>query len=140
MKDLKEPQSRKRQFSNISDTVEVESNITEVNFTDIISADIDYYSNSCHSESSDKEARFFSVEPESDEGSQEIDAINYPCAGNPIHQYVFPEEDQNFNLFAPFHTPIDYRLARFFNSTKTSQAKIDQFFKDNLLKGLNLIH
>ncbi|RPB19375.1 hypothetical protein L211DRAFT_853191 [Terfezia boudieri ATCC MYA-4762] len=140
MKDLKEPQSRKRRFSNISDTAEVEYNIAEVNFTDSISADVDYYSDSCYSEGSDKEARFFSVEPESDEGSQEIDAINYPCAGNPIRQHVFPEEDQNFNLFAPFHTPIDYRLARFFNSTKTSQAKIDQFFKDNLLKGLNPTH
>ncbi|RPB18120.1 hypothetical protein L211DRAFT_854449 [Terfezia boudieri ATCC MYA-4762] len=125
MKDLKEPQSQKCQFSNISDTTEVEYNIVEVNFTDIISADIDYYSDSCHSKGSDKEARFFSVEPESDDRSQEIDAINYPYTGNPIRQHVFPEEDQNFNLFTLFHTPIDYRLACFFNSIKISQAKID---------------
>ncbi|RPB21403.1 hypothetical protein L211DRAFT_851573 [Terfezia boudieri ATCC MYA-4762] len=69
VKDLKELQSRKHRFFNISDTAEVEYNIVEVNFTDIISADVDYYSDFCHSKGSDKKARFFSVEPESDEGS-----------------------------------------------------------------------
>ncbi|RPB21544.1 hypothetical protein L211DRAFT_851499 [Terfezia boudieri ATCC MYA-4762] len=73
VKDLKELQSRKRQLSNISDTAEVEYKIAEVNFTDIISANIDYYSDLYHSKDSNKEARFFSVEPESNE--------------------VFPEED-----------------------------------------------
>ena len=36
--------------------------------------------------------------------------------------------------------PVDYRLARFFNSAKTSRKKIDQFFKDGIFKGLNPKH
>ncbi|RPB21143.1 hypothetical protein L211DRAFT_851742 [Terfezia boudieri ATCC MYA-4762] len=125
--DLKRPKSRKRRYSNISDPADSIWNIDEVDFTAIISAEAEY-SDACHSEGSNREAQDFSGESESDE------------EGNPIRQHVFPEADPTFNLFAPFHTLIDYRLACFFNSTKTSKAKINQFFKDNLLKGLNPIH
>ncbi|RPB18361.1 hypothetical protein L211DRAFT_854189 [Terfezia boudieri ATCC MYA-4762] len=137
--DLKRPKSRKRRHSNISDPADSIWNIDEVDFTAIISAEAEY-SDACHSEGSDREARDFSGESESDEEGQPIIANTYSHAGNPIRQHVFPEADPTFNLFAPFHTLIDYRLARFFNSTKTSKAKIDQFFKDNLLKGLNPTH
>ncbi|KAF8430918.1 hypothetical protein BGX38DRAFT_1146770 [Terfezia claveryi] len=52
----------------------------------------------------------------------------------------FPEEDPNFNLYAPFRDSVDYRLARFFNSAKTSKGKIEQFFRDGILKSLNPTH
>jgi len=151
--DLEAPKSRKRRISNATDTLNEThtletspgQNIDELNLAEIISGEVDF-SDTYHSEGSDREARQFSSESESesesesDEASQQIDVIKYPGAGNPIREHVFPECDINFNLFAPFKTPIDYRLARFFNSTKTSQAKIDQFFKDNLLKALNPTH
>jgi len=95
------------------------------------------------SEGSDREAREFSDNEESDRETQQTDATNvisFRHAGPPLRPYLFPEQDAGFDLYAPFSHLIDYRLARFFNSAKTSQANIDKFFKDGILKGLNPTH
>jgi len=53
---------------------------------------------------------------------------------------VFPEQEPGYNLFPPFRNRIDYRLARFFNSARTFETKVDQFFKDSILNNINPIH
>ena len=57
-----------------------------------------------------------------------------------IHDVVFPEQDPDFNLYAPFPNHIDDTLARFFNRAKASRADINEFFKDRILNDLNPIH
>jgi hypothetical protein len=95
------------------------------------------------SEGSEREAREFSSDEESDGEGQQGDATDMiPAmrAGQPLRQYLFPEQAAGFDFYAPFHNPIDYRLARFFNSAKTSQASIDKFFKDGIMQGINPTH
>jgi len=43
-------------------------------------------------------------------------------------------------LYSPFRHAIDYRLARFFNAVQASEKKINQCFKDGILKGLDPTH
>ncbi|KAF8426775.1 hypothetical protein BGX38DRAFT_1278901 [Terfezia claveryi] len=105
---------------------------------DYLSSDTEFAS-----KGSDKEARDFSSESESDDEGQQPDigvSINNPHAGIPIRKHSFSEEDPNFNLYAPFRDSVDYRLACFFNSAKTSKEKIEQFFCDGILKSLNPTH
>jgi hypothetical protein len=59
------------------------------------------------------------------------------ASGTPIQEHLFPEHDPAFNLYAPFSNAADYRLARWFNSARTSQTKIDQFFKGGVFDALN---
>ena len=104
-------------------------NIDVLDLAEIISGEVDF-SDTYYSERSDKEALEFSSKSESElesesesefnEVDQRVDVIKHPHAGNPVRQHVFHERDVNFNLCTPFKTPIDYELARFFNSTKTS--------------------
>ena len=110
--DLQKPKSRKRRISNVTDTLESSSvpNINELDLAEIISGKVDF-SDTYHSEGSDREAREFSSESESESESksksesesnevdQQVDVIKHPHAGNPIRQHVFLEHDVNFNLF-----------------------------------------
>jgi len=99
-------------------------------------------------EGSDNEVRYFTSDSESDaEGEQpdvEAQQPNTPnthvAYGTPIAEYVFPEQEPGYNLFAPFRNRIDYRLAWFFNSARTSKTKVDQFFKDRILNDINPTH
>ena len=61
-------------------------------------------------------------------------------AGIRICAYSFPEEDPGLNLYAAFRHHLNYRLARFFNRAKTSQGNIEQFLRQGILQGLNLVH
>ena len=100
------------------------------------SSDIEY-----ESEGSDREARGFTSDPEPDGEGQPSDPVYLkPRAGIAIRKYSFPEENPSFNLYAPFRNGIDYQLAQFFSSSKISSAKIDKFFKDGILKDLNLTY
>jgi len=95
------------------------------------------------SEGSDKEARDYCSDSESNEESQQTDtaiAISQPVAGIPIRAHCFPERDSEFNLYSPFRHAIDYWLAHFFNAVQASEKKINQFFKDGILKGLDPTH
>lgn len=38
-----------------------------------------------------------------------------------------------YNHLHPFKSPLDYKLARFFNGSRIAMTKIDEFFKDGLL-------
>ena len=103
----------------------------------IIFVDLDFDCDSeTSTEGSDKEARYFSTDSESDAEGQQPETENpqhdTTCVTH-IREHLFPEQDTGFNLYAPFRNPVDYRLARFFNSAKTSKKKIDQFFKDGVL-------
>ena len=112
-------------------------------------SDIEY-----ESEGSDRESRGFTSDPEPDRDSrgstsdpepdgegQLSDKVDLKLrTGIAIRKYSFPEENPNFNLYAPFRHRIDYQLARFFSSAKISSAKINQFFKDGILKDLNLTY
>jgi len=96
----------------------------------------------------DNEAQYFTSDSESDaEGeqpdveAQQPNTLNTHVAyGTPIAEYVFPEQEPGYNLFAPFRNQIDYRLACFFNSARTSEAKINQFFKNGILHDINPMH
>ena len=88
-------------------------------------------------EGSDREARSFSNDSESDGEDTTANEIPGLCAGTPIRKHLFPARGPNYNLYAPFQHQTDYQLARFFNAAKTSQGLIDQFFKDGILKSLN---
>jgi len=109
--------------------------------------DLDYNSDpSC--EGSDNAVQYFTSDSESDaEGEQpdmEAQQLNTPnthvAYGTPIAEYVFPEQEPGYNLFALFWNHIDYRLAQFFNSARTSETKVDQFFKDGILNDINPTH
>jgi len=117
---------------------------------DIMSGDFDLdldldYNLDPPCEGSDNEARYFTRNSESDaEGEQpdvEAQQPNTPnthvAHGIPIAEYVFPEHEPSYNLFAPFQNRIDYRLARFFHSATTFETKVDQFFKDSILNDIN---
>ena len=93
------------------------------------------------SEGSDREGREFSDDEESNGETQQTNTTNlisFRHAGQPLPPYLCPKQDATFHLYAHFHHLIDYRLAHFFNSAKTSQANKNKFFKDGILKGLNL--
>ena len=87
-------------------------------------------------ESSDREAQG----PESDSEGPQTNVIAQVLAGTPIRGYAFPERDPSYNLYAPFRHGVDYQLAHFFNTAKTSQGNIDKFFRGGVLKALNPTH
>jgi len=94
------------------------------------------------SEGSDREVRDFASDSDSDSnaGGQQPNTrgIQYQVAsGTPIREHLFPEQEPAFNLYAPCSNAMDYRLARWFNSTKTSQMMINQFFKGGVFDTLN---
>ena len=131
--------SRKHRLSYMS-----EPDFNQQDMENIIFGDLDF---DCDSETATegfkKEGRYFSTDCESDAEGQQPDTENPEhdtTCGTPICEHLFPEQDPSFNLYAPFRNPVDYRLARFFNTAKTSKEKIDQFFKHGTLKGLNPTH
>ncbi|RPB18859.1 hypothetical protein L211DRAFT_853739 [Terfezia boudieri ATCC MYA-4762] len=140
---LETPKSRKRRLSDSIDlaTSNLDMDVlAAICSPDYLSSDTEFAS-----EGSNKEARDFSSESESesDEEGQQPNtgvSISNPRAGMPIQKHSFPEEDPSFNLYAPFQNSVDYRLARFFNSAKTSKGRIEQFFHDGVLKSLNPTH
>jgi len=141
LRSLEAPNSRKHRVSDVSDLTTSEIDMDVV--ADICLADCDISHYGSESGGSDKEPRDFFSESESDDDSTQPDTSNliiHSHAGIPIRELVFPEQDQSFNLYAPFRHPVDYRLARFFNPAKTSQGKIEQFFRDGILQGLNPTH
>ena len=94
-------------------------------------------------EGSDKEARCFSTDSESNAEGRQPDRENpqYDATcGTPIREHLFLEQDSGFNLYALFSNPVEHRLAHFFNLAKTYKKKLDQFFNDGILKGLNATH
>ena len=141
LRSLEGPNSRKRRVSDLSDLATSEINMDVP--ADICLSDCDISHYETESGGSDKETRDFFSESESDDDSTQPDPsklIIHSHAGISIREYAFPEQDQSFNLYAPFRHPVDYRLAWFFNSAKTSQGKIEQFFRDGILQGINLTH
>ena len=110
----------------------------------IIFVTFDYYFDSeAASACSDKEDRYFSTNCESYAEGPQADTQNPEhgaTCGTPTRKHVFPEQDSGFNMYAPFMNPVVYQLARFFNSAKTCEKKIDQFLKHGILKGLNPTH
>jgi len=120
---------------------------------DIMSSDFDLdldldYNSDPPCEGSDNEARYFTSDSECDaEGEQPDVKAQQPntpnthvAYGTPIAEYVLPEQEPSYNLFALFRNRIDYRLAQFFNSARTSETKVDQFFKDGILNNINPMH
>ena len=129
----------KRRFSDVS-----EPDFNQENMENIIFGDLDF---DCDSESptegSDKEARYFSADSESDAEGQQPDIENPQhdtTCGTPIREHLFPEQDSGFNLYGTFRNPINYYLARFLKIANTYKKKIQQFFQHDLLKRLNPTH
>jgi len=90
----------------------------------VVSADCDTDAEPT-SEGSDREVRYFASDSDSDSnaGGQQPNTrgTQYQVAsGTPIREHLFPEQDPAFNLYAPFSNAVDYRLARWFNSARTS--------------------
>jgi len=94
------------------------------------------------SEGSDREARYFVSDSDSDSnaGGQQPNTCStqYQVAsGTSIREYLFPEQDPAFNLYALFSNAAHYRLARWFNSARTFQTVIDLFFKGGVFDAHN---
>jgi len=143
LRSLQNPQSRKRRLSDVDDAQGSTDELDIALLTTILAPDYSYDPSELVSEGSDREAREFSDDEKSDEDNPKADATNpFPLiqAGQPVRPYLFPEQDAGFDFHAPFRHLIDYQLARFFSSAKTSQGNIDKFFKDGILKGLNPTH
>ena len=129
-----QPRSRKRRLSDLSD-----DNLYVALMSQIMLPESDPES---VREGSDEEARIL-LHAESDGENPQSHLLN--CteetrAGIPIREYSSTEQDATFNRYSSFWHPIDYRLARFFYSTKVPKVKIDQLFKDGILKGLDPTH
>ena len=110
--------SRKRRLCDVS-----EADFNQEDMENIIFEDLDF---DCYSETptegSDKEVRYVSTDSEYDDEGQHSDTENPqhdPTCRTRIHEHLCPEQDSVFNLYASFRNPVDYRLARFFNSAKT---------------------
>lgn len=121
--------SRKRQLSDGDSDPEIPEIINNLP-ADLFSESSDI---ELQEEGSDREALEFS----SDESDSDEPETNTTNAGTPIRAHSFKEQDPSYNLYAPFQSATDYRLARFFNAAKVPQSKIDQFFKDGILKAIN---
>ena len=137
--ELCQPQSssRKRRLSNVAG--HPGWNLDEIQ--NVVSADCDTNAEPT-SEGSDREVWYFASDSDSDfnAGSQQPNTrgTQYQVAsGTLIREYLFLEQDPAFNLYALFSNATDYRLARWFNSVRTSQAMIDQFFKGEVFDALN---
>ena len=132
-------ETRKRRFSDLSDSdssLDPEQIRREISRSNFVSPDLE-----SENEGSDRELLDISGDYDSDGGAQLSDPVGpQECAGTAIRKYTFQEENPDYNLFSPFRHRTDYQLARFFNSAKTSKAKIDQFFKNDILKALNPTH
>jgi len=120
--ELCQPQSssRKRHLSNVAS--HPGWNLHEIQ--NVVSADYDTDAEPT-SEGSDREIRYFASDSDSDfnAGSQQPNTrgTQYQVAsGTPIQEYLFPEQDSAFNLYALFSNAMDYCLTRWFNSARTS--------------------
>ena len=104
----------------------------------IVSQDYGFSDIEYESDGSDRQARSFTSDPEPKDDVQPSNSRDLtPRTGIAIRKYSFPEEHSSFNLYAPFRNHIDYQLVQFFSSSKISSAKINKFFKDGILNGLN---
>jgi hypothetical protein len=138
-----EPKIRKRRLSDVSDHNSSPPELDIARIREILLSTYDSSDAEVESEGSDREARDYCSDIESDEESQQPNggkAITEASAGIPIREYTFVEQDPAFNFYSPFPHAIDYRLARFFNAVQASEKKIDHFFKAGILKDLNPTH
>ncbi|KAF8473800.1 hypothetical protein BDZ91DRAFT_845281 [Kalaharituber pfeilii] len=55
-------------------------------------------------------------------------------AGVPLRQHMFRHpRNASSNIFQPFANALDYKLARFFQTSGISRFRIDEFFKDGIM-------
>ena len=129
--------SRKRRLSNVAG--HPGWNLDKIH--NVVSADCNTNTEPT-SKGSDREVRYYVSDSDSDSnaGGQQPNThgTQYQLAsGTPIRQHLFPEQDPVFNLYTPFSKTADYHPARWFNSARTSQTMIDQFFKCGVFDALN---
>jgi len=55
------------------------------------------------------------------------------CAGKPVSAWEHPiRKDPHGNHLRPFDNALDYKLARFFTSSKVPKSQVDEFFRQGL--------
>ena len=116
---LEKPNSRKRRLFNLSNPDSSPFEFEIANIAEIFLGRCNSSDSEPESEGSDKQARNYCSDSESDKESKQTDiaiAITKPVAGIPIWAHCFPKRDSEFNLYSPFPHAIDYRLACFFNT------------------------
>jgi len=110
IRSLQDPQSRKRQLSDVGKP-EASTERLDISMLTTFLAPNYYSESEPVSEGSDREARKFSDDEESDGETQQTDATNlisFRHAGQPLRLYFLPEQDAGFDMYAPFRHLIDY--------------------------------